>query len=114
MKKLILLILLIIPSIVISQEVVTLSTPIIKPNTSSCNVDVITLDVTNSRIVINLVCNNYERIAKQYDSFTTPTGATLLHALNIGNFSTNSLMKAVYNRLITDGVIIGTISGVPQ
>lgn len=114
MKKLILLILLFIPSIGTSQEIVTLTTPVVKPSTNSCNVDVITLDVINSRIVINLVCNNNERIAKQYDSFTNPTGATLLHALNIGNFSTNSLMKAVYNRLITDGVIVGTISGVPQ
>jgi hypothetical protein len=53
--------------------------------------------------------------SKLYDSTTTPTGATLLHNLNTGNFSVNSLMKAVYNRLIVDGVIeAGTVAGSPQ
>jgi TRAP-type mannitol/chloroaromatic compound transport system permease large subunit len=112
MKKLLLVFFLLVP--LSAQELVTLSTPIMKPSTSSCNLDMLNLDVTRSTIVVNLVCNNGERISKQYDSFTTPTGAVLLHQLNIGNFSTNSLMKAVYNRLITDGVIVGTISGVPQ
>lgn len=96
-----------------AQEVVTLTAPIVK-TAPSCNVDTVLIDVTRLRIVASLVCPGGDPIIKVYDSTTAPSGATLLHNLNTGNFSVNSLMKAVYNRLIADGVITGTISGVPQ
>lgn len=102
-----------------AQELVTLTVPIAKTATSSCQLDDLDLDVdlatfANSRIVVSLTCNNGDRITKQYDQFSTPTGAALLTSLNRGNFTTNSLIKAVYNRLTADGVISGTVSGVPQ
>lgn len=97
-----------------AQEAVTLSTPIVK-TASGCSLDTLLLDVTRNRIVATLVCPGGDPISKQYDSFTTPTGATLLHTLNISNFSgATSMIKAVYNRLNTDGVVVGTVTGTPQ
>lgn len=98
----------------IAQELVTLSVPVVKTSTSSCALDYLTLDVGNSRILVVLKCNNADVIQKVYDDTTTPKGAALLTNLNRGNFSTNSLIKAVYNRLIQDSVITGSISGTPQ
>lgn len=113
MKHILLVLLLLIPVVASSQELVTLTAPIVR-STSGCVLDSLLLDVGRNRIVASLVCAGGDPISKQYDAFSTPTGATLLHSLNIGNFSTNSLIKAVYNRLITDGVIAGTVSGIPQ
>jgi hypothetical protein len=99
---------------VVAQESVSLTTPIVKTATSSCALDVLTLDVTRSAIFATLRCNNGDVVQKTYDGGTTPTGASLLTTLNRGNFTTNSLIKAVYNRLIADGVIVGTVAGTPQ
>lgn len=97
-----------------AQEIVTLTTPQTQTATS-CSVTFVTLDLGGSRIVVEVVLvPTGVRTQKVYDSTTTPTGATLLHQLNIGNFSVNSLLKAVYARLSTDGVCIGPVSGVPQ
>jgi hypothetical protein len=43
-----------------------------------------------------------------------PSGATLLNALNTANLSTNSLVKRIFNRLVADGYISGTVSGTPD
>jgi hypothetical protein len=116
MKRLLLLLALIVTVVwgtVYAQEIVTLTTPAVQTATS-CSVTFIGLELTTNRITVNVQPNVGTPITKVYDASTTPTGATLLHSLNIGNFSTNSLMKAVYNRLSTDGVCAGTVSGVPQ
>lgn len=113
MKYLLLVLALLVPAVLPAQEAVTLTAPIVK-TASGCTLDSLLLDVTRSRIVATLTCAGGDPITKQYDAFTTPTGATLLHSLNTGNFSVNSLIKAVYTRLITDGVIAGTVSGTPQ
>jgi hypothetical protein len=113
MKRIVLALVLLVPVVLPAQEAVTLTAPIVK-TASGCTLDTLILDVARNRIVATLVCAGGDPITKQYDAFSTPTGATLLHALNIGNFSTNSLIKAVYNRLIADGVITGTVSGTPQ
>lgn len=114
MKKiLVLLLLLLAPTILPAQEVVTLATPQVK-TAPACALDTLILDVTRSRIVAQLVCPGGDPINKQYDSFSTPTGATLLSQVNRGNFTINSLIKVVYQRLIADNVISGTVSGTPQ
>jgi len=103
-----------------AQERVDLTAPITKPSTLNCALDYLTLDpdlVTpvNGRIMAVLHCDNGDTIQKVYDATTTPTGQTLLSTLNTSNNSTGtSLIKRVYNRLITDGVITGTVSGTPQ
>lgn len=101
---------------VLAQESVTLNTPIVKTATSSCALDYMNLDVGNSRILVALKCNNGDVITKVYDSTTTPTGASLLSALNTSNNSgaNPSLIRRVYSRLIADNVIVGTVSGTPQ
>jgi hypothetical protein len=95
-------------------EQIDLTTPVAKAVASSFRVSYMNLDIDNARITVFLTANNGDTLQKVYDATTTPTGATLLHNLNTGNFSVNSLMKAVYNRLIADGVIAGTVSGVPS
>jgi len=42
------------------------------------------------------------------------TGATLLKAQNKMNFSVNSRQKRIFQQLTTDGVLLGTVSGVPD
>lgn len=113
MKKILMALALLTPVVLPAQEAVTLTAPIVK-TANGCALDTLILDVARSRIVVTLTCAGGDPITKQYDSFTTPTGASLLTSLNRGNFTVNSLTKAVYTRLITDGVIIGTVSGVPQ
>ena len=51
-----------------------------------------------------------------YDSTTTPTGASLIVALNKANLSTpgNSLEARVLKRLILDGYLTGTVTGAPE
>jgi hypothetical protein len=92
-------------------EQVDLVTPVAKPSITNYRVSYMNLDIDNARITVFLTANNGETLQKVYDATTTPTGATLLHALNTGNFTANSLLRAVYNRLIADGVIAGTVTG---
>jgi hypothetical protein len=93
------------------MEQVDLTNPI---TVSNYHVQKMLLDVDEKSITIYLKDNiGGTIITKIYSEVTNPTGATLLHNLNTGNFTVNSLLKAVYNRLINDGVINGTVSGSP-
>lgn len=99
-----------------AQEAVTLTVPIVKTATSACSLDSLLLDIPRGRIVASLTCNNGDTVIKQYDQFSAPTGASLLTTLNRSNNSVGnpSLIAKVYNRLIADGVIAGTVGGTPQ
>jgi hypothetical protein len=105
-----------------AQEIVTLTTPIVKPSTSTCRLEELHIDpdlavFANSRIVVVMACNNAaDSFTKQYDQFTTPTGAALITTLNRSNNAVGnpSLIAKVYNRLVADGVLIGTVSGAVQ
>jgi TRAP-type mannitol/chloroaromatic compound transport system permease large subunit len=99
----------------VAQEAVTLTTPQ-TITVSAKHVGTVCESFDNSTIVAEVHNGAHAVIAvKTYDATTTPTGATLLHQINIGNFSVNSLLKAVYNRLIADGVIeAGSVTGTPQ
>lgn len=115
MKRLLVLILfLFVLSPVAAQEIHTLTVPT-TVTTTTYTLSSVTLDVENLTITVQVKSNVGTTITKIYTGSTSPTGATLLHNLNTGNFSTNSLVKAVYNRLLTDGVLpAGSISGSPQ
>lgn len=63
------------------------------------------------KIKILLNGNNGHKISHSYEGITA---LNLLRYVNTANFSTNSLHKQLMNRLITDGVISGTITGVPD
>lgn len=98
-----------------AQEIVTLTTPIVPPTNSTCRLERLTLEPLAGRIYVQTLGTNGEGLSKVYDSTTTPTGASLLSVLNTSNNSAGtSLIKRVYNRLITDGVCVGTVSGTPQ
>lgn len=97
-----------------AQEAVTLTTPVVYSSNTAYHLERLTLDIDTARIGVQLKGVNGESLSKVYDNTTTPTGTVLLHALNIGNFSVNSMVKAVYTRLITDGVLTGTVGGAPQ
>ena len=43
-----------------------------------------------------------------------PSGAQLLQTLNTANLTSNSLVKRVLSRLITDGYIVGIVTGTPD
>ena len=98
-----------------AQEIHTLTTPV-NVTTTTWTLQYVTIDLVNSRISAQLVSNAGALLVKTYDATTVPTGSTLLHSLNTGNFSgATSLAKSVYNRLVTDGVIAaGSVSGTPQ
>lgn len=93
-------------------EQINLTTPELHPSNPTYILDQVILNVSGKYIRIDLIGANGEQKSKTYDGGTIPTGATLLHNLNIGNFSgTTSLIKAIYNRLFVDGVLVGTVSG---
>lgn len=99
----------------LAQERVDLTAPIAKVSTQNCALDYFVIDVGNSRIKVDLKCNNGDLVSKTYDASTTPTGASLLSSLNTSNNSAGtSLIRRVYNRLTADGVITGSVSGTPQ
>ena len=97
-----------------AAETTTLTTPVTRPSQTACRVDRITLDITAKTIYIQVLGNNDEATSKVYDATTTPTGQTLLTSLNTANLTSNSLLKRVLNRLSTDGVCVGTVTGTPE
>lgn len=92
-------------------EQLDLTTPETKPTNSFYKVERISFDWPAKIISISLVGQNGE--AKSH-SYTGTTAQTLMIALNKVDLSVLSLHKRILNRLITDGVISGTVSGVPD
>lgn len=99
-----------------AQEIVTLTTPVQPPSITNYHVSRLLINVDDLRIIVELKGPQGETLNKFYDSSTSPTGASLLTTLNKNNFSggNNSLIKAIYVRLIADGVLTGSVSGSPQ
>lgn len=93
-------------------ERVDLSVAETKPNCTFYELERLTIDVKAKTILAQLLGTNGESKSVVYNSQSTPTGASLLSSLNTSNNSTGtSLIKRVYNRLLTDGVIAGSVSG---
>lgn len=102
-------------------ESVTLTTPITKPSQTTVSIDRIHLDVPDKAVHIQWISNTGEAGSAYYptpppaSNPTQPSGAILLHQLNIGNFSAVSLVKRALQQLLSDGYITaGTISGAPD
>lgn len=49
-----------------------------------------------------------------YHTYTGTIATTLIKQLNVVNLSTKSLHKRIIERLVADGVLVGTVSGVPD
>ena len=104
---------------VIAQEVLTLTTPIVNPNTTACNLESIQIypsigALSQGRIVVYLKGSNGEVFTKTYDANSNPTGASQISLLNTANNTSTSMLKRIYQRISTDGVCVGTVTGTPQ
>lgn len=123
MKKFILFFLLIFPLSLQGQEVVTLTTPVTKPNQTTIKLERFNIDVVSKTIYVQWLGNNNEAGSATYstpvppDHPTQPTGAALLTTLNKINLSgvNPSLVARILARLQSDGYIpAGSISGTPE
>ena len=114
MKKIILSIclILIFAFSVQAAEQVNLTVPITKPSINSYKIDSIVLNVTGATITIILI----DPISgeKPVFSYYGVTATNMMNALNKANLSVTSLQKRIFQQLITDGKILGTVSGVPD
>jgi len=93
------------------MEQVDLTTPITQPAITNYRLNKLDLRWLDQHIRIELVSDAGDVIEHSYDG---TTARNLMIALNKADLSTNSLQKRVLNKLISDGVITGTISGVPD
>lgn len=123
-----LLILLVLP--LAAQELVTLTTPVVRPNTTTVRVTRVILETAangSATVMIYWKGNNEEPFSAVYptpavNNVCTPavaqlSGAALLTALNKMNFAAGnpSFINRVITRLQTDCYIAaGTISGTPE
>ena len=96
------------------REHVTLASPV-PATVTAYTLEEIVLNVRDRIIVVRVRPNVGADVSYAYTETTTPTGATLLSQINRGDFSTNSLVKVIYNRLMAAGVIPeGSVVSVPQ
>ncbi len=99
-------------SVVQAAEQVNLTTPITKPPINSYKIDSIVLNVTGATITIVLI--DTASGEKPVFSYYGTTATDLMKTLNKTDLSIKSLQKRIFERLIADGKIAGTISGVPD
>ena len=100
-------------------ESITLTTPI--DGRSAIGIlrpCLVALDVMNGRVTIQLrewVGGAFVQDGRfrefTYDAGTTPTGASLITALNKANLATISLEKRIMNQLLASGFVAGTVAG---
>lgn len=123
MIKTIIVTIILITTVVTAQEVINRTVPVTTPTDNSCQLNrliiepPLTLPIARpARIYIELIGTSGVIASKVYDNTTTPTAATLLTNLNKANHSGGnpSLVASIFNRLITDNVCAGTVTGVPQ
>jgi hypothetical protein len=95
------------------MEAVTLTTPEITPQITTTDYRVIglLLEWERASIVMHLRGTNGERKECRYDG---AEATTLMRALNVANLSIKSLHRRILERLIADGKIAGSVSGVPD
>ncbi len=104
------------------SEIITLTTPITKPNQTTVKLDRVTFDLTGQTVLVQWLGNNNEAASAVYPTpailnplgVLQPTGAALLTAVNTANLTANSLLHRIMTRVITDGYVIGTVSGSPD
>lgn len=98
-----------------SQELVTLSPPI--PSVTSYTITEVQLTwgdgtPTTCRIIIRLK-PNVGGTEMRHD-YMNDQACTLIRALNKANLSTISLQRRIFNQLISDGVLSGSVTGTPE
>jgi hypothetical protein len=95
------------------MESLTLTTPETKPaiNTTDYRVVFLSLDWEQARITIRVRGTNAESKGFLYEG---GTALTLMTALNKIDLSIKSLQRRILERLIADGLLLGSIAGVPD
>lgn len=97
----------------LAEEQIDLITPDqVEVGTSTYRVVQLTLDWEHGRIVVRLVGDNDER--KEVVFGDADNARALMQALNKMDLSTVSLHRRIMERLIADGHLVGSISGVPD
>ena len=92
-------------------EQLDLTTPETAPNVTNYRVDALVLDWAGARIDVRVSGTNGE---KKSFTYTGTTATTLMIALNKANLTTKSLQRRILERLVTDGLYAGTVSGSPD
>lgn len=93
-------------------EILNLNTPIIPPARVSYTFARLTLDLEAQ--VIQAVVRGSDGVEVRGE-WTGATAVSLMTALNTANLSVTSLVKLVFQQLVTAGKLpAGTVSGVPQ
>ena len=114
MKKIILTICLILVFAfsVQAAEQINLTTPITKPPITNYKIDSLVLNWSGAIITITL----FDPVSgeKPVFSYYGTVATNLMIALNKTDLSVKSLQKRIFEKLIADGKILGTISGVPD
>lgn len=93
------------------MEQANLTTPEVKPTNTHWKIERVLLDWSTEAIHVSLTGANNEA---KFHSYHGNTATTLLRQLNIANLAGQSLHKRILNRLITDGIISGTVTGAPD
>ena len=93
------------------MEILTLTSPIVPPSITTWRVSYLALNWDGESITVGLRGSNGET---KNHSYSGATAISLMTALNKANLSTISLHRRIINQLVTDGVILGTVSGSPD
>lgn len=92
-------------------EQLDLTTPeVVSKTTTSYQVVFLQMDWDLKLINVRVKSNLGERKEILYEG---QIAVDYMRTLNTGNFSVNSLHKRILQRLSADGVLVGTVSGVP-
>jgi hypothetical protein len=102
-------------------ETVTLPAPIVRTKTqTNWQLEEFRISIKRKMVHIVLIGDNEDEVlTANYPTppptgSSQPSGVTLINALNTANLSTRSLVKRMFERLIADGYIAGTVTGTPD
>ena len=94
------------------QEQVDLTTPETRPSINSYRVARLVLDRLQATVEVTIVAVQTGEL-KMFE-FRGDEATQMMSALNTANLSTNSLQRRILNKLVNDGLLVGTITGTPE
>jgi len=107
--------LLVTPAAASAGEQLDLTTPIVQPTITQYTVDKVLLSWSQNLVHVEVMhAATGARKTFLYSATTTPTGQTLMRALNKADLSVKSLQRRILERLALDGHLVGTVSGTPD
>ena len=107
--------LVLLPIVGQAQEKYALTTPQARTSVAEIQIRLVVLNWETQSVTVSWKDNAGGEFSHTYASNTTPTGRTLMVALNRADLTTRSLYKRVLERLAADGVIApGTVTGAPE